>query len=290
MESDYPGLWQRWFRAQAVAVGWPPDSGYPLIGKIENPQERPGWIRARIALQKIQVGDWILVSLEGKRIARIGEVTAPKIADDEWDPLVPRSAEHPNGEMGRRINVRWDLENGPLGRDMVVQLPETVRFKPNEARSTIAEIKSIGLDKLQLILSDPRSTVGLFSRFKWEVALSDWISVHPHRLEDGMLPHPSKRVREYRFSDSKRADIILVDRRRLTVVVECKQNTPSLKDVAQLRHYMEQIRHLEGGVWPRGLIVHGGARNLRREVEERAHKQKVEIFQYRLEVDITRSR
>jgi hypothetical protein len=31
-EHLYPGLWQRWFRSQCVALGWPPQDGFHLDG------------------------------------------------------------------------------------------------------------------------------------------------------------------------------------------------------------------------------------------------------------------
>jgi hypothetical protein len=119
MEDKYPGMWQRWFRNQCVAVGWRSTWGFPL----EGPSKNAGWQRARSALLKIELGDIIVATLQGNRVARIGEVTGKAIGDTQWAPLVPPGPKHPDGEMGRRIFVRWDMTVGPEDRDTVVLMP-----------------------------------------------------------------------------------------------------------------------------------------------------------------------
>ena len=42
MENKYPGMWQRWFRNQCVAVGWPPGYGYRFDGDHATPSENHG--------------------------------------------------------------------------------------------------------------------------------------------------------------------------------------------------------------------------------------------------------
>lgn len=66
-ERWYPGLWPRWFRAQSVAVGWPPQDGYHLRGRTKGHR---GWARARNSLLAIKPGDRILVALHGNRLRR----------------------------------------------------------------------------------------------------------------------------------------------------------------------------------------------------------------------------
>ena len=138
MEDVYPWMWQRWFRHQCVAVGWRADAGYPLSGPITAKEYRVGWARARKPLQRIKIGDHILVALKENRVGRLGEVTGIAIGDDEWDPLVPPSANLRHGEMGRRILVRWDLTTGPDDREMVVSLPPGKQFSPGERRPTLS--------------------------------------------------------------------------------------------------------------------------------------------------------
>lgn len=82
-EDKFPGMWQRWFLHQCVAVGWHSKGGYHLEGPTKGGQ---GWSRARRLLQEIQLGDRIIVALRGNRVGRIGEVTGKAIADSSWDP------------------------------------------------------------------------------------------------------------------------------------------------------------------------------------------------------------
>jgi len=105
-EHLYPGLWQRWFRSQSVALGWPPQAGFHRDG---SGVRTLGWTIARNALARIKPGDHIFVALQGSRIARLGTVTGLAVQDSEWDPFIPPSRTEKYGEMGRRIHVRWHL-------------------------------------------------------------------------------------------------------------------------------------------------------------------------------------
>lgn len=282
MENEYPGMWQRWFKHQCVAVGWCGTWGFKLSGSTKGGQ---GWKRARKVLQEISVGDRILVQLRGHCVGRIGEVTGKSIGDGDWEPLVPKSSDLPDGEMGRRIYARWDLTIGPDDRDMVVLLPEDARLTLGELRPTISEVRSIGIRKIVQVMNDPANWVGLLTHFDYESALSGYIASYPHRLEDGLLPHPNQKVREKVFEDASRLDVLLIDRDEVPVIVECKQWQPSVGDIEQLRHYMKRLR-TETGVQPRGILVHGGARKLRRDVQKAIAKAPgIEVIQYRLEVN-----
>src|SRR5439155_24467162 len=99
MEDAYPGMWPRWFLNQCVGVGWYSGWGCSLDGNSDS----PNWSRARNALKRIKVGDHIIVSLKNQRVGRVGEVTGKAVGDSDWNPLVPRTASMPGGEMGRRI-------------------------------------------------------------------------------------------------------------------------------------------------------------------------------------------
>ena len=285
LENEYPGMWQRWFRHQCVGIGWPPDDGYRLHGA---PSSRYGWRRAREALKSVAVGDTVLVTLRGHRVGRIGIVTGKAIEDDEWDPLVPPSQELPSGEMGRRLLVRWDLTVGPDSRDMVVALPANARLTTGELRPTINRIRSQPIKKLMEAMNEPANWVGLLTHFDYESALSGYIAAYPHRLEDGLLPHPNERVRERVFGNKSRADVLLTDRRNVPVIVECKQGSPTVDHLAQIRNYMKRL-YEETRVMPRGILVHGGARKLPVELAAAARKKpKVEIVRYSLDVDFAR--
>ncbi len=287
MEDQYPGMWHRRYREQCVAVGWHAKWGYALEGPTTKDL---GWARARGALQRIAIGDQVVVALHGNRVGRIGEVTGKRVGDEQWEPLVPRTKRDPDGEMGRRILVRWDLTTGPDSRDQVVCLPDQQRFTAGELRPTIAEIRSVSLANLRRAMNDPANWLGLLSRFPYEQALSDFIAAYPHRLEDGLVLHPSEKVRERVFGDKTRLDVLLLDRDEHPVVVECKQHSPTVADLSQIRHYMQLLK-VETEEEPRGILVHGGAAKLHAEVvQAAAAKPPVEIVRYGLDVEFTTCR
>ena len=281
-------MWQRWFKSQCVAVGWKATWGYPLREAYES---RDGWSRARAALTRVEIGHKVVVQLQNHRFGRVGEVTGLAVEDGLWNPLVPRTVHDPDGEMGRRIQVRWDLNVGPDDRDMVVKVPESNRLTPGELRATVCRIRSQTWSEIVRVMDDPSNWVGLMTKFDYESALSGYVAAYPHRLEDGLLPHPSLKVRERVFGDRKnRSDVLLIDRAGKTVIVECKQHSPSIDDIQQLRGYLreyktELIRLRE---W---ILVHGGAKNLSSEVRTACEMSPaVELMQYRLEVDFSACR
>lgn len=287
MENDYPGMWQRWFKNQCVAVGWKASWGFKLRGQTDGGM---GWKRARKALERISVGDKIIVQLRNHRLGRVGEVTGKAIDDDQWDPLVPITVEDPDGEMGRRVFVRWDLNVGPDDRDMVVKVPETKRLSQGELRPTVSEVSSRSWADIIKVMDDPANWVGLMTSFDYEKALSGYIAAYPHRLEDGLLPHPSQKVRERVFDDASRLDVLLIDRGGSAVIVECKQHAPALEHIKQLRHYLKQYKR-EIGQPARGILVHGGARNVSASVRNAAEKAPlIELVQYRLDVEFSACR
>jgi hypothetical protein len=290
-EDKFPGLWQRWFKNQCVAVGWAGMWGYRLNSKSVKGKLKyeHGWNVARHRLNEIKIGHYIVVSLSNHRIGRIGEVTGMAIGDKDWDPFVPPSKDSPDGEKGRRIFVRWDMTIGPDDRKLIVALPKDAQFRPGEFRPTIAEVKSHTIDTLTKVMNEPSNWVGL-SQFSYEKALSDYIGSYPHLLEDGLLPHPNKKVREMEFDDDKRADVLLEDPKHIAVIVECKQGQPTVKDIDQLKHYLKQFQRKETQN-VRGILVHGGAQKLTDEVRRVAARAKptIELVQFNIRVDFSRS-
>jgi hypothetical protein len=283
MEDDFPGLWQQWYQQQCVAVGYAPYWGEKLHGETKGGRS---WSTCRKALVEIEIGDYVVAALKENRVGRLGTVIEKCIEDDEWDPLVPKSKQLPPGQMGRRINVRWDLTCGPDDRDLVVALPEGARFSVRERRLTVAKIRSLSLRKLRAVMNDPGNWVGLLSRFTYEKALSDYIAAYPHHLEDGLVPYPNAKVREKVFPDRKRLDVLLLDRKRRPVIVECKQGAPTPENIRQLRGYMKRLLRETRRGDIRGILVHGGARKLRSDVIRAASLHpRVEVVQYRLQVD-----
>jgi hypothetical protein len=280
-EDVYPGMWQRWYRNQCVAVGWAARGGFKLQGESEG---GPGWSAARNAIQKMRPGDYVVVSLRGHKVGRLGEITAKAIEDTDWNPLVPPGPGLPDGEMGRRILVRWDLLTGPESQDLVVQMPPGRTFSSSELRPTVSRVQSQSLEAVRAGMNDPANWVSLLGSFRYEKALSDYIANYPNRLEDGLLPHPNSKIRERVFKDRTRLDVLLIDKANMPVIVECKQNAPTLKDISQLRRYMGLLQE-ETEQAPRGILIHGGAAKLSGPVVMDALREPVvEIVNYRLEV------
>jgi endonuclease NucS-like protein len=272
--------------AGTQAVGWHAGWGYHLTGDTHGNQ---GWRRTRKAIQDIDSGDWVVAALQGHRVGRIGQVVGKAVSDDEWDPLVPKSRQLPDGEMGRRIYVRWDLTVGPDDRDFVVALPEGARFTSGELRPTVARIRSTSRLDLAKTMNQEQNWVGLLAHFRYERALSNYLASYPHRLEDGLMPHPDAKVREKVFSDRTRLDVLLIDRDGQPVIVECKQHQPTVADIQQLRHYMDLLKE-ETERRPRGILVHGGAKKVSMDVVAAANRRPaVEVVHYRMEVDFASS-
>jgi len=281
-EDTYPGMWQRWFKNQCVAVGWASAWGFKLNGDIEGEK---GWSTARNAIKDMKIGDHVIVALHGHRVGRMGTITGKAIDDDEWNPLVPESHDMPEGEMGRRIFVRWELTTGPDNQDLVIQLPEDNTFTNGELRPTVSRIYSMTVQKLRALMNDQENWVSLLGKFGYEKALSDYIANYPNHLEDGLLPHPNLKIRERVFKDRSRLDVLLIDRDNAPVVVECKQHAPSTNDIKQLRHYMKLLKQ-ETGEIARGILVHGGPQKIPTKViAEAKNEPPVEIVSYSLEVN-----
>jgi hypothetical protein len=248
-----------------------------------------GWSAARNAIKEMGIGDLVVVALHANRIGRLGEITGKAIEDNQWDPLVPPGPQLSEGEMGRRILLRWDLTTGPEDRDLVVQIPPEHVFTRGELRPTVSRIQSHTIDEVQKVMNDQRNWVGLLGRFGYERALSDYIASYPHRLEDGLLPHPNARIRELVFKDKSRLDVLLIDRNSQPVIVECKQHAPSVDNIKQLRHYIERLEE-ETQEKARGILVHGGSRKLSTDIIREAEQNPiVEIVCYSLNVEFVPS-
>jgi hypothetical protein len=82
-EESFPGMRQRWYRNQCVAVGWHAQWGYPLSGRLTAEHYVAAVSRAQSSLQRIEPGDHIIVSLRGNRVGRLREVTGKAIEDDD---------------------------------------------------------------------------------------------------------------------------------------------------------------------------------------------------------------
>lgn len=285
MEDNYPGLWQRWYKNQCVSIGWGAYRGRKLR---EKSKDDPAWETYRKYLMEIKPNDYVVAALPNNRIGRVGQVVGKAVEDDEWDPLVPIARNHPFGEMGRRIIVRWDLSIGPMNPDLVVKLPAELRFTGGELRRTISKIRKYSIEDIMDAVNDPSNWIGLFGEFGYEQALSDYIANYPHHLEENLTAFPDSKIRERVFKDRSRADVMLMDKDNTPVIVECKQNPPSKEDIEQLKKYM---RHLskEMGEKPRGILVHGGSPKLHGLVFKAAAGYRIDIMNYKLDIEFRKS-
>jgi hypothetical protein len=288
MENEYPGLWHTWFKEQIVAVGWPPD-GHGL----HTPTNKRSWSDARRYLKQINPGDKVIVQLKNWRVGRIGTVLSKQIEDREWSPSVPPQGGD-SGEMGRRVQVRWDLTTGPLTPGFVVKLPPEARPNPRIWRPTLSQVPDGTFAAMELAVKKGANWVSLIPGFASERALSEYISASPHLLEDGFFPYPSESARELVFADQTRLDVLLLDRDGNIVIVECKQGAPSLQHVKQLRGYMRNAEKLRTGLKIgkniRGILVHGGARKLSTEVRKESRRvPRIELLQFSVAVGFTPS-
>ena len=291
MEEEYPGLWRLWFKNQCVTDGHSPHMKWKMTGKT---RKKDGWIVTKNALTEIQLNDLIVVALPGRRIGRIGKVIEKKVGDDEWDPLFPgmsgdKGTGWGKGFMGRRISVHWELNDVPYSPDTVIQLHAEIRMR---WRGTMHRINKPSIGLLRKAIADKANWVEMVGRFGYEWALSDYIANYPHRLKDGLEPYPNqKEIREKVFDDDSRADVLLLDGNSKPVIVECKQNSPIVEDVQQLRRYIGKLKK-ETHQQASGILVHGGARTVDEKVWHAAEKSprvELEIFQYKVDVDFAPS-
>lgn len=282
MEDRWPGLWRRALQNQVVPIGWPPDWGYRLRGRTKRAN---GWSRMRNAFAEMKPGDTVVVQLRGNKIGRIGEVIRLEVEDRQWRPLVPKSRQDRAGEMGRHVIVRWDLAGGPLDHDLAVELPQSARLSPGKRRAAVCELPPRAFRKMARAAADKRNWVPYSPHvFSEERSISDFLGTYPHHLEDGLQPYPSMKVREHVFGDHSRADVLLIDRRGRPVVVECKQSSPTVADLRQLRRYMSRARRVIGRR-VRGLLVHGGSARLPSEVKRaRSRRPRVDVVRYAVSV------
>jgi hypothetical protein len=281
-----PGQWPAWYREQCCAVGWRPTE-YPLRGDTDD----KGWVTARNALQRMKAGDAIVASLPDNRVGRLGTIVGLSIEDAEWNPIVAPSKRHPNGENGRRVLVRWDLTVGPDDMNQVVALPPGARIPPQFLRHTVQTLPVEMYPSIRAAMTDESNWTSLIGRFSMEQALSDYIALHPGRLEGGMILHTSLAAREYAFDDRTRADVLLEDRYRRTVVVECKQGHPTPADIAQVSSYRDRLRKAEPGMGElRALLVHGGSSRISPDLAAKAAHAGVELVYHELSVSFVNSR
>lgn len=71
LEDYWPGLWQRWFKNQCVAVGWGPHEDFSYV--LGQGRTGEGWAAVRNALKQISKGDWVVVQLKQNRLDELAK-------------------------------------------------------------------------------------------------------------------------------------------------------------------------------------------------------------------------
>lgn len=290
--NHHPGQWQSWFIEQCCAVGWPPPSrgngfnGYEF--DLSKPTVNKAWATARNALHEMQPGHFVVATLPNGRVGRVGEIVRLAATDGQWNPIVKASGEYPVGENGRRILVRWDLTRGPRDANMVTKLPAGLR---DNGIAAVSRLTPRRYAEILEAMGSPENWEPLYGTFAAEAALSDYIAVHPYRLEDGMRTHAAApKIREWAIAPGCRIDVMLQDADGRSVVVECKQGGASTLHLDQVCRYLVEIRarYPQWGE-PRGVIVHGGSRHVAPELRDRARATQVEFIHHDLRVDFSSS-
>ena len=233
----------------------------------------------------MRAGDSILVQLPRNRVGRVGTITRA-LKGDSWDPLVRPRKDLPYGEVGRRIEVRWDMDNGPEDSNTVVELPEEARLSPGHVRRTIQKLDPTTFKRIASSIRDETNWVALGSQFVHERFLSDFIGTVPQHLDDGLQAYPWDKIREKVFADGSRSDVLLEDEKGRPVVVECKNGALTSSNVSQLIRYLK-FAEKETGMRPRGILVYGGARRVSKDVRRALRKNgkwPIEVMQYELSV------
>lgn len=291
--GHHPGQWHRWYREQCCAFGWPPVhwNGRKNPGGFtaDDPGERDFATAVRHS-RRMRPGDWIVATLTGNRVGRLGRVFDVKVDDQDWNPVVVPNRRHPIGENGRRILVRWDLDVGPHDPSQVVLLPQGMRLNGGEIRGTVRELSLERLPVIRAAMCDPDNWASLASAFHLETTLSSYIALHPHRLEEGLVSHSAFGANEEGMPDGGRVDVLLEDARGNTVVVECKQGIATISACEQVLRYRSQIAELVSeGQAVRAIVVHGGSRRVSPEVAKFAKLNDVELVYFELGVTFANS-
>jgi hypothetical protein len=150
-------LWDRWYQARCVAIGFSPELGHTYDGaKPPEGWKYRGWAAARNCLKKIEVGDKIVPFPKSYRIGPVGTVTEVRVKDEQWDPTIAvEESSSGRSRYGRRILVAWETEGmPPNGR--LATVPSDPR-KPHArlALKTIEELSTERFKHLCEVLANP---------------------------------------------------------------------------------------------------------------------------------------
>jgi Endonuclease NucS len=266
------GLWSRWVHEKCVAVGWPP-SEYSFDG----PTESQGWAWVRDRLAEMSPGDRVIPFLLRWRIGPVGTIRALRVRDDEWAPTVGEgvySANPEAPELGRRIDVEWDVEAmPPPGK--VAAVPIEKRGKKPLARHTVEELSEgqflelvqvLGNQQTWVDLGEPRALPPALPRSPEDRGLSllerdlqKFLARNLNLVELGLRASPEYQLEEL-ITDVGRLDLFCQDKDARFVVIELKAGTAGDDVIGQIGGYMSWVKdNVAGGDTVRGIIICGDA-------------------------------
>lgn len=266
------GVWNRWLAAGCVAVGWPPPT-YMFDG----PTDAQGWRNARARLREMQPGDKVIPFLLQWRIGPVGTITEVRASDEQWSPTVGpgeyADADYATDtELGRRIQVRWDVEGmPPPGR--VAAVPAGERAGGPLAFSAVKELSPQKYQQLLRTLATENCWVDIGptadpplpiateaspsdqSLSLLERDLQKVLARNLSVIEPGLAAAPGSQLEEYQ-TDVGRIDLLCRDALGKWVVVELKAGSAGDDAVGQIAGYMAWVReNVPGAEEVRGVLV-----------------------------------
>lgn len=263
------GVWRVWYRENCVAIGWPPSSYHP-----DGPTDSAGWRWARECLRKMEPGDTVIPYLQQWRVGPVGIIRKVHLADEEWNPTVPKGAYILNPgepELGRRIEVYWQTKDMPPdGKGALI--PPDKRLRRPDAIHTVEELKPERYADLVAIMGESQNWVSVEDpdapvsdapmgeaeppQLKvLEETLQKLLSQNLALIEPGLIPHPEYPLQEF-MTDVGRIDVFCVDREKRLVVIELKAGFADDRAVGQIAKYMGWVKqNLAEGRELRGILI-----------------------------------
>jgi hypothetical protein len=222
----------------------------------------------------MEPGDTVIPYLQQWRVGPVGTIQKVHLADEEWNPTVPKGAYALNPdepELGRRIEVEWQTEGMPPG-GMAALIPPAKRLRRPDAIYTVEELKQERYTELVAILGDrdnwvyvgesdepvpdPLPSESEGGQLKvLEDTLQRVLSQNLTLIEPGLTPHAEYPLQEF-MTDVGRIDILCIDKDKRLVVIELKAGLADDRAVGQIARYMGWVKqNLPEGPHSRGILV-----------------------------------
>lgn len=277
------GLWERWYRENCVAAGWPPPRW-----TFDGPTDDSGWAYTRNRLKEMKPGDKVIPFLLKWRIGPVGTIKQVSAADADWKETV-EGKRYKGGdldsELGRRILVSWEGEGMPPGGKCAVVPPDRRGSGPL-SRHTIDRLTDDRFKELTSVLANHSNWVDVTpavspqaDRFAPAAApvvadtevpppllpqaeldllerdLQRLLSRNLDRIEKGLVADPDYQLEEFPC-DVGRLDFLCRDAEGSWVVIELKADWVGDEAVGQILGYMSWAKdNLPNGSQVRGILV-----------------------------------